>query len=148
MTFVILFVSVFRRERNWESWLELLFTSSVVQKHNRYRHFIHVKIKHEIICDCLIIDRIYVDYPLCLQNVKAVFDAAIKVVLQPPKQKKKKKRKAHKACSILWFFKIIVLWTKHNQLAVLSFFSPSLFFSSFPSWRKKPTEVYSLNWLN
>lgn len=28
-----------------------------------------------------------------LQNVKAVFDAAIKVVLQPPKQKKKKKNK-------------------------------------------------------
>ncbi|MBA0771727.1 hypothetical protein Gotri_007208, partial [Gossypium trilobum] len=35
------------------------------------------------------------------QNVKAVFDAAIKVVLQPPKKKKKKKRKAQKACSIL-----------------------------------------------
>ncbi|KAI0500909.1 hypothetical protein KFK09_019127 [Dendrobium nobile] len=36
------------------------------------------------------------------QNVKAVFDAAIKVVLLPPKQKKKKKkRKSHKACSIL-----------------------------------------------
>ncbi|KAK8963793.1 Rac-like GTP-binding protein ARAC3 [Platanthera guangdongensis] len=35
------------------------------------------------------------------QNVKAVFDAAIKVVLQPPKQKKKKKRKTQKACSIL-----------------------------------------------
>ncbi|KAM0945532.1 putative small GTP-binding protein [Dioscorea sansibarensis] len=34
------------------------------------------------------------------QNVKAVFDAAIKVVLQPPKQKKKK-RKAQKGCSIL-----------------------------------------------
>ncbi|KAF7817656.1 rac-like GTP-binding protein RAC1 [Senna tora] len=34
------------------------------------------------------------------QNVKAVFDAAIKVVLQPPKQKKKK-RKAQKSCSIL-----------------------------------------------
>jgi Ras-related C3 botulinum toxin substrate 1 len=34
------------------------------------------------------------------QNVKAVFDAAIKVVLQPPKQKKKK-RKTQKACSIL-----------------------------------------------
>ncbi|XP_073123241.1 rac-like GTP-binding protein 5 isoform X1 [Henckelia pumila] len=33
------------------------------------------------------------------QNVKAVFDAAIKIVLQPPKQKKKKK--VHKACSIL-----------------------------------------------
>ncbi|KAG2692816.1 hypothetical protein I3843_08G067500 [Carya illinoinensis] len=33
------------------------------------------------------------------QNVKAVFDAAIKVVLQPPKQKKK--RKVQKACSIL-----------------------------------------------
>ena len=35
-----------------------------------------------------------------LQNVKAVFDAAITVVLQPPKQKKKKS-KAQKACSIL-----------------------------------------------
>ncbi|CAI8587086.1 unnamed protein product [Vicia faba] len=34
------------------------------------------------------------------QNVKAVFDAAIRVVLQPPK-KKKKKSKAQKACSIL-----------------------------------------------
>jgi Ras-related C3 botulinum toxin substrate 1 len=32
--------------------------------------------------------------------VKGVFDAAIKVVLQPPKQKKKKK-KGQKACSIL-----------------------------------------------
>lgn len=39
-----------------------------------------------------------------LQNVKAVFDAAIKVVLQPPKQKKKKK-KGQKACSILWLKK-------------------------------------------
>lgn len=35
------------------------------------------------------------------QNVKGVFDAAIKVVLQPPKQKKKK-GKGQKACSILW----------------------------------------------
>ncbi|KAL1349806.1 hypothetical protein AAHE18_07G182200 [Arachis hypogaea] len=34
------------------------------------------------------------------QNVKAVFDAAIKVVLQPPKQNKKK-RKGQKTCSIL-----------------------------------------------
>ncbi|KAG0588169.1 hypothetical protein KC19_2G221800 [Ceratodon purpureus] len=33
------------------------------------------------------------------QNVKAVFDAAIKVVLQPPKQKKKKKKQ--KNCVIL-----------------------------------------------
>ena len=30
-----------------------------------------------------------IDVSLCIQNVKAVFDAAIKVVLQPPKQKKK-----------------------------------------------------------
>ncbi|KAL3621384.1 Rho GTPase protein rac1 [Castilleja foliolosa] len=35
------------------------------------------------------------------QNVKSVFDAAIKVVLQPPKQSKKSKRKGRKACSIL-----------------------------------------------
>jgi Ras-related C3 botulinum toxin substrate 1 len=34
------------------------------------------------------------------QNVKAVFDAAIKVVLQPPKQMKKKKKK-QKNCAIL-----------------------------------------------
>ncbi|KAJ8451917.1 hypothetical protein Cgig2_007400 [Carnegiea gigantea] len=34
------------------------------------------------------------------QNVKAVFDAAIKVVLQPPK-KEKKKSKSQKGCSIL-----------------------------------------------
>ncbi|KAK6118825.1 hypothetical protein DH2020_047438 [Rehmannia glutinosa] len=33
------------------------------------------------------------------QNVKAVFDAAIKIVLQPPKQRKKKK--GHRGCSIL-----------------------------------------------
>jgi Ras-related C3 botulinum toxin substrate 1 len=35
------------------------------------------------------------------QNVKAVFDAAIKVVLQPPKQTKKKKKKKQKNCNIL-----------------------------------------------
>jgi len=33
------------------------------------------------------------------QNVKAVFDAAIKVVLQPPKQKKR--RKKQRTCFIL-----------------------------------------------
>ncbi|CAN6813565.1 unnamed protein product [Brassica oleracea] len=35
------------------------------------------------------------------QNVKAVFDVAIKVVLQLPKNKNKKKRKSQKGCSIL-----------------------------------------------
>jgi Ras-related C3 botulinum toxin substrate 1 len=35
-----------------------------------------------------------------LQNVKGVFDAAIKVVLAPPKAKKKKKAQRG-ACSIL-----------------------------------------------
>ncbi|KAL9682561.1 hypothetical protein QQ045_014362 [Rhodiola kirilowii] len=34
-------------------------------------------------------------------NVKAVFDQAIKVVLQPTQKKKKKKSKAQKACSIM-----------------------------------------------
>ncbi|KAF2580178.1 hypothetical protein F2Q68_00003751, partial [Brassica cretica] len=47
----------------------------------------------------------FVDHPGAVpittaQNVKRVFDAAIRVVLQPPKQKKKKS-KAQKACSIL-----------------------------------------------
>lgn len=44
----------------------------------------------------------YIIFPLWMQNVKAVFDAAIKVVLQPPKHKRKKKRKTQKACSIMW----------------------------------------------
>lgn len=48
-----------------------------------------------------------------LQNVKGVFDAAIRVVLQPPKQKKKKS-KAQKACSILWFN-----WCKETTTYVL-----------------------------
>lgn len=39
------------------------------------------------------------------QNVKAVFDAAIKVVIQPPsKQRDKKKKKPQKGCSILNIF--------------------------------------------
>ncbi|KAH1220035.1 Rac-like GTP-binding protein RAC1 [Glycine max] len=46
------------------------------------------------------------------QNVKAVFDAAIKVVLQPPKQKKKK-RKGQKACSI--FVLIILAFLFYNS---------------------------------
>lgn len=43
----------------------------------------------------------YEEFTWKLQNVKAVFDAAIKVVLQPPKQKKKKKKRGHKGCGIL-----------------------------------------------
>nr|XP_018633528.1 rac-like GTP-binding protein ARAC3 [Nicotiana tomentosiformis] len=44
----------------------------------------------------------YIEYSAkTQQNLKAVFDAVIKVVLQPPKQKKKKERKGQKACSIL-----------------------------------------------
>eukprot|EP00252_Welwitschia_mirabilis_P008763 TRINITY_DN2091_c0_g1_i10.p1 TRINITY_DN2091_c0_g1~~TRINITY_DN2091_c0_g1_i10.p1 ORF type:complete len:107 (-),score=11.83 TRINITY_DN2091_c0_g1_i10:246-566(-) len=35
------------------------------------------------------------------QNIKAVFDAAIKVVIQPPKQKERKRRRSQKSCSIL-----------------------------------------------
>ncbi|KAK7845782.1 rac-like gtp-binding protein arac1 [Quercus suber] len=47
----------------------------------------------------------FIDHPGAVpittaQNVKGVFDAAIRVVLQPPKQKKKKS-KAQKACAIL-----------------------------------------------
>ncbi|KAF7126733.1 hypothetical protein RHSIM_Rhsim11G0191900 [Rhododendron simsii] len=43
----------------------------------------------------------YEEFTWNLQNVKAVFDSAIKVVLQPPKQKKKKKKRGHKGCGIL-----------------------------------------------
>lgn len=60
------------------------------------------------ICSCLtlppfrisayVIQGIYFDG--LLQNVKGVFDAAIKVVLQPPKSKKKKK-KSQGVCSVL-----------------------------------------------
>lgn len=51
-----------------------------------------------------------------LQNVKAVFDAAIKVVLQPPKQKKKKKT-SQKGCSIMW------IWcARRTWLSILSLF--------------------------
>jgi len=39
-----------------------------------------------------------VEWPL--QNVKAVFDAAIKVVIKPP-QKQKEKRKPHRGCLLL-----------------------------------------------
>ncbi|OWM80421.1 hypothetical protein CDL15_Pgr019701 [Punica granatum] len=39
--------------------------------------------------------------PFAYLNVKTGFDAAIKVVLQPPKQRKRKKRKSHGGCSIL-----------------------------------------------
>lgn len=35
------------------------------------------------------------------QNVKVVFDAAIKVVLQPPRQKKRKKKEHHKNCVVM-----------------------------------------------
>lgn len=35
------------------------------------------------------------------QNVKAVFDVAIKVVLELPKNKNKKNKKSQKGCSIL-----------------------------------------------
>ncbi|KAI4342123.1 hypothetical protein MLD38_026780 [Melastoma candidum] len=35
------------------------------------------------------------------QNVKAVFDAAIKVVLQPPKRRRREEQKESSACSIL-----------------------------------------------
>nr|AAF43923.1 Rac-like protein Rop1 [Tradescantia virginiana] len=38
------------------------------------------------------------------QNVKAVFDAAIKVVIQPPKHKDKKKKRPRHGCSILNIF--------------------------------------------
>ena len=52
-------------------------------------------------CNDLTTDTARENFPMKLQNVKAVFDSAIKVVLQPPKQKKKKKRKGQKACNIL-----------------------------------------------
>uniref|UniRef100_A0A0E0K540 Uncharacterized protein n=1 Tax=Oryza punctata TaxID=4537 RepID=A0A0E0K540_ORYPU len=40
------------------------------------------------------------------QNVKAAFDAAIKVVIQPPtKQREKKKKKSRQGCSMMNMFR-------------------------------------------
>lgn len=64
-----------------------------------------------------------------LQNVKAVFDAAIKVVLQPPKAKKKK-GKSQRACSILWSnsrSKDIPVHSWRCNLSLLMSFSLSFF---------------------
>lgn len=36
-----------------------------------------------------------------MQNVKAVFDAAIRVVIQPPSKQKEKKKKPRRGCSLL-----------------------------------------------
>ena len=48
-----------------------------------------------------------------LQNVKAVFDAAIKVVIQPPKkQKEKKKKKPQRGCSLL---SVTVFLVRENE---------------------------------
>jgi len=38
-----------------------------------------------------------------LQNVKAVFDAAIKVVIKPPLKQKQKKRKPKPGCKMYMF---------------------------------------------
>jgi len=38
---------------------------------------------------------------LQLQNVKAVFDAAIKVVIKPPQKQKEKKKKPRRGCLLL-----------------------------------------------
>lgn len=59
-----------------------------------------------------------------MQNVKGVFDAAIRVVLQPPKQKKKKS-KAQKACSILWFSSCKETTTHHIIIVLAHLFLPS-----------------------
>ena len=64
---------------------------------------------------------------LLLQNVKAVFDAAIKVVLQPPKSKKKKK-KSQSVCSVLWSRKEYAFARAEGTTTsyVLAFFSAYL----------------------
>jgi len=47
---------------------------------------------------------------LNLQNVKAVFDEAIKVVLHPPSKTKKRKRKIG-LCHVLWLvYSSLWLW--------------------------------------
>ncbi|KAK4754794.1 hypothetical protein SAY87_008551 [Trapa incisa] len=48
------------------------------------------------------------------QNVKAVFDAAIKVVLQPPKQRKRKKRKSRECRHTI----VIILAFNHNSFSL------------------------------
>ncbi|CAI9777694.1 unnamed protein product [Fraxinus pennsylvanica] len=55
-------------------------------------------------------------------NVKGVFDAAIKVVLQPPKQKKKKGR-AQRACSIFSY----ECRSKHGAIPFVTKYVSSVF---------------------
>lgn len=43
---------------------------------------------------------------LLVQNVKAVFDAAIKVVIKPPQKQKGKKKKPSRGCLMSVFFLI------------------------------------------
>ncbi|WZY84570.1 hypothetical protein YC2023_030954 [Brassica napus] len=48
-----------------------------------------------------IIQNVFFFWSTIIQNVKAVFDVAIKVVLELPKNKNKKNKKSQKGCSIL-----------------------------------------------
>lgn len=77
-----------------------------------------------------------------LQNVKAVFDSAIKVVLQPPK--KNKKKKARGGCSILWW---VEDWspTKMDQPASFLLLV-SLLMSPFKIVGSSKPSLYSVCW--
>lgn len=119
---------IFWRVRNWENLSVLQFTLNVVPKHRRYIYMLfeslivlEFKEYHNLI---------YVN--LWIQNVKAVFDSAIKVVLQPPKQKKTK-RKGQKACSILWssVLRIVVCGGWHDSSHFLVVFAILILYISY-----------------
>eukprot|EP00256_Glycine_max_P061460 XP_014630589.1 callose synthase 3-like [Glycine max] len=63
-------------------------------------------------------DRMWSFYILCLQNVKAVFDTAIKVILEPPRRKEMARKKRHRrsGCSFVYAYAVAsaLHGAKHN----------------------------------
>lgn len=62
---------------------------SLIAEHSCNAPYFHVSVDHAV------------NDPLMqLQNVKAVFDAAIRVVIKPPQKQKEKKQKARQGCLV------------------------------------------------
>lgn len=116
------------REKSLRSWSMHLLTLSAVRKHRRYMIEIYLYFYSFNPRQCITQYVVLNYFWPWLQNVKAVFDQAIRVVLQPPKAKKKK-GKGQRACSILWSIRCKHLRAIRSACITLSpfflFFIPS-----------------------